>query len=279
MAAGPANRLNQGSLGISGIRSGCRGTFCPEQAPWFGDVRRECDVAMRECTILTERLPIRVRQSAVRAWQSSNPRRAIECSAAGMTVPCGEDRRSACGKRSAARGGIACAIRQVTVPAVRFNVARGHVNGSSGGVADVRRSGLRRACGGERSTRSGRVCSDVDQTGRRGQSRDRSIRSLSRVWESTAFVQPVVVGWRPTHSTQQRTSTVARGPSTLRTLRSKFRAVQSTSSTGGVIGTNGGFVVAKIGFERPRRLSGGRTSATDRCDLWRRQGSVTAHQE
>jgi len=67
---------------------------------------------------------------------------------------------------------------------------------------------------------------------------------------------------------------------------SAFRAVESTSSTGGVIGTAGGFietnngyVVAKIGFERLRRRSGGRSNATDRCESWVRHASATARQE
>jgi len=70
---------------------------------------------MRECTVRTGRLPIRVWQSAVRVGQSSNPRNAIECSAVGINVPCGEDRRSARGGMSVARGGITCAIGRVSV--------------------------------------------------------------------------------------------------------------------------------------------------------------------
>jgi len=51
------------------------------------------------------------------------------------------------------------------------------------------------------------------------------------------------------------------------TMQSAFRAVQSMSITGGVIGANGGFVVAKIGVEYTRLQSGRRRNGIDRGEF------------
>lgn len=184
---------------------------------------------MWEWMVRTGRLPIRVRKSVVRTWQSSKPRRPLEGSAVGMTVPRGENRRSARGGMRLARGGIRRAIGHVSAAGARLSVARGQVNGSSAGVADAGRSDHRRALGDERSASSGRVRCGGDSTVRPGRRRDRSIRSPLRAWESSAPGQPVAVGWHPTRSAAPCTSTARRG--------------QSSSWTGAVGVSRGGIDV------------------------------------